>query len=250
MVHMVQRIQSVERALAMLDILAKSPRPQTIPELAKTMDINRATAWRLINTLLEFELVEKDDESGRFMVGSGAFKLAASTHTNTMSRKARPVLERISTLFGASAFLEIAARGELIVLDQIRMDLPEDLDLAGLQVPLNCGSVGKLYLASLRDSELETYLSSKLESLTKYTITDPAELRTQVLQARISGVAYNYQEHNEDWCGISASIRARDGRFIAYLNVTLPTSTTSKEQLISFTPQLISAASEITALIA
>jgi len=52
---MVQRIQSVERALAMLDILAKSPRPQTIPELAKVMDINRATAWRLINTLLEFE---------------------------------------------------------------------------------------------------------------------------------------------------------------------------------------------------
>jgi len=130
---MVQRIQSVERALAMLDILAKSPRPQTIPELAKVMDINRATAWRLINTLLEFELVEKDGESGRFTVGSGAFKLAASTHTNTMSRKARPVLERISSLFGASAFLEIAARGELIVLDQIRWDLPEEVDLAGMQ---------------------------------------------------------------------------------------------------------------------
>jgi len=55
----------------MLDILAQSPRPQTIPELAKVMDINRATAWRLINTLLEFELVEKDGESGRFTVGSG-----------------------------------------------------------------------------------------------------------------------------------------------------------------------------------
>ena len=247
---MVQRIQSVERALAMLDILAQSPRPLTIPELAKMMDINRATAWRLINTLLEFELVEKDDESGRFTVGSGAFKLAASTHTNTMSRKARPVLERISQQFGASAFLEIAARGELIVLDQIRWDLPEEVDLAGMQVPLNCGSVGKLYLASLKDSELENYLITDFEPLTPFTVTDAAELRTQVLQARISGVAYNYKEHSQDWCGISASIRARDGRFIAYLNVTLPTATTSKDQLISFTPQLISAAQEITALIA
>jgi IclR family KDG regulon transcriptional repressor len=247
---MVQRIQSVERALAMLDILAKSANAQTIPELAKTMDINRATAWRLINTLLEFELVEKDDESGRFTVGSGAFKLAASTHTNTMSRKARPVLERISALFGASAFLEIAARGELIVLDQIRMDLPEDLDLAGMQVPLNCGSVGKLYLASLSDAELEKYLSTSLDSLTEFTVTDPSELRTQVLEARISGVAYNYKEHNLEWCGISASIRARDGKFIAYLNITLPTATTTKDALTSFTPQLISAAQEITALIA
>ena len=247
---MVQRIQSVERALAMLDILAKSPRPQTIPELAKVMDINRATAWRLINTLLEFELVQKDGESGRFTVGSGAFKLAASTHTNTMSRKARPVLERISSLFGASAFLEIAARGELIVLDQIRWDLPEEVDLAGMQIPLNCGSVGKLYLASLNDVELEKYLSSKLESLTPYTITDPSELRMEVLQARISGVAYNYKEHQEEWCGISASIRARDGRFIAYLNVTLPSATTSREQLTARTPELISAAQEIAALIA
>ena len=247
---MVQRIQSVERALAMLDILAKSPRPQTIPELAKTMEINRATAWRLINTLLEFELVEKDDESGRFTVGSGAFKLAASTQTNLMSRKARPVLERISALFGASAFLEIAARGELIVLDQIRMDLPEEVDLAGMQVPLNCGSVGKLYLASLPDAQLENYLATPLAALTNYTITDPNELRTEVLQARISGVAYNYKEHTEQWCGISASIRARDGRFIAYLNITLPTQTTSREQLISLTPELIAAAQEITGLIA
>ena len=246
---MVQRIQSVERALAMLDLLAKSSKPQTIPELAKTMNINRATAWRLINTLLEFELVEKDEVSGRFMVGSGAFKLAASTQTNAMSRKARPVLERISALFGASAFLEIAARGELIVLDQIRMDLPEDLDLAGMHVPLNCGSVGKLYLASLNDYELEKYLISKLEAITQHTITDSNELRMEVLQARISGVAYNYKEHNENWCGISASIRARDGRFIAYLNVTLPTSNTTKDELVAFTPHLISASQEIASLI-
>jgi DNA-binding IclR family transcriptional regulator len=72
----------------------------------------------------------------------------------------------------------------------------------------------------------------------------------EVLQARISGVAYNYKEHQEEWCGISASIRARDGRFIAYLNVTLPSASTSREQLIARTPELISAAQEIAALIA
>ena len=93
-------------------------------------------------------------------------------------------------------------------------------------------------------------LATPLAALTNYTITDPNELRTEVLQARISGVAYNYKEHTEQWCGISASIRARDGRFIAYLNVTLPTQTTSREQLISLTPELIAAAQEITSLIA
>ncbi len=47
---MVQRVQSVERALSLLDALASYSSPPTIPELAKAAKVNRATAWRLMNT--------------------------------------------------------------------------------------------------------------------------------------------------------------------------------------------------------
>ena len=122
-------------------------------------------------------------------------------------RKARPLLEKVAAKTGGSAFLEIATRGELVVMDQVRSTSPVQIDLAGMQVPLHCGSVGKLYLSTLSDEELNDYLKLKLPALTRYTHNKPALLRNEILEARTTGVAYNYKEHREEWCGISAAIQ-------------------------------------------
>lgn len=246
---MTQRVQSVERALGLLEALASASVPPTIPELARTAKVNRATAWRLMNTLIHFDLAERDEVTGRYKVGSGALRLAAATDSSNLIRRAHPVLEKISQLTGGSSFLEIATRGELVVMDHVRATSPIQVDLAGLHVPLHCGSVGKLYLASLTDSELNDYLKKTLPSLTKYTHTKPLQLRKEIMEARVTGIAYNYKEHREEWCGISASVRDKAGRSIAYLNITLPTFNTKEEKLKSFTPAMIKAANEVTTLI-
>ena len=147
-----------------------------------------------------------------------------------------------------SAFLEIATRGELVVMDQVRSNSPIQVDLAGMSVPLHCGSVGKLFLATLPDEELNQFLSKKLISLSKFTITKPAVLRKEILEARATGVAINYKEHREEWCGISAAVKDRADRTVAYLNVTLPSFNVSKEKLKSLTPILTSAAQEVSAM--
>ena len=247
---MTQRVQSVERALSLLEALASYPSPPTIPELAKAAKINRATAWRLMNTLIYFELAERDELTGTYKVGPGALRLAAATDNTSFVRKARPLLEKVAAKTGGSAFLEIATRGELVVMDQVRSASPVQIDLAGMQVPLHCGSVGKLYLSTLSDEELDAYLKQKLPALTRYTHNKPSTLRSEILEARTSGLAYNYKEHREEWCGISAAIRDRAGRVIAYLNVTLPTFNHTEAKLRSFGPVISSAATEISALFA
>ena len=248
MVHMTQRVQSVERALSLLDALATYSAPPTIPELAKAAKVNRATAWRLMKTLVAFELAERDEITGTYKVGPGALRLAAATDNSTFVRRSRPLLEKVAEKTGGSAFLEIATRGELIVMDQVRSNSPIKVDLAGMTVPLHCGSVGKLYLATLTDQELNEYLKKKLPALTRYTITRPALLKKEILEARVTGVAINYKEHREEWCGISAAINDRAGRTVAYLNVTLPSFNNSKEKVKALSPILISAASDISAL--
>ena len=247
---MAQRVQSVERALILLEALASYPSPPTIPELAKVAKINRATAWRLMNTLIYFELAERDEVTGTYKVGPGALRLAAATDNTSFVRKARPLLEKVAAKTGGSAFLEIATRGELVVMDQVRSASPVQVDLAGMQVPLHCGSVGKLYLSTLSDEELNDFLKDKLPALTKFTHNRPNVLRSEILEARATGIAYNYKEHREEWCGISAAIRDRAGRVIAYLNVTLPTFNHTEAKLRSFSPIISHAAAEISALFA
>jgi DNA-binding IclR family transcriptional regulator len=242
---MSDRVQAVERALALLEVIAASHVPPTAPELAKLAGVNRATAWRLLNTLVAFDLVERNELDGRYTIGYGAVRIAAAAGTDTLVRRARPVLERIAAETRGSAFLEVPAHGELVVLDEARSGRAIQVDLAGMRIPLHCGSVGKLYLASLPLDDLETYLAGPLAALTEFTVTDPDALREEIIGCRASGVATNYQEHTLEWCGISAAVRDDAGHDEAYVNVTLPTYDTTVGQLRALSGVLASAAREI-----
>ena len=246
---MAQRVQAVERALSLLEAIAASATPKSVPELAELAGVNRATAWRLINTLAYFDLVERDGLAGRYTVGFGAMRLAAATNSSSLVRRAKPVLKRTVAKTGGTAFLEVTTRGQLIVLDECRSESPIQVDLGGVNVPLHCGSVGKLYLATLRDDELDAYLQQDLEPLTPFTCTNAEALREQIRQARQTGVAYNYKEHHEEWCGITAAVRDRAGRDLAYVNVTLPTFLTTEDDLRSLTDTMTQAAKEIADLL-
>ncbi|NLU74387.1 IclR family transcriptional regulator [Streptomyces sp. HNM0575] len=244
---MSDRVQSVERALLLLEEIAASKEPPTAPEIAQRASVNRATAWRLLSTLEHFDLVERDPHTGRYHVAYGTVRLSMATDASSLVRRSRPTLERLAAETDGSAFLEIASRGTLVVLDHARPSSALHVDLAGLEVPLHCGSVGKLYLASLPEDELAGYLDPErpLTRATPHTITDPETLRDQLAECRRTGIAVNHMEHREEWCGISAAIRDRAGRDLAYVNLTLPAYRWPLESLNSLAEPLRSAAAEI-----
>ena len=198
-----------------------------------------------LSTLTRFDLVERDPDTGRYTVAYGAVRLALATDSSSLVRRARPVLQRLAEKTDGTAFLEIASRGELVVLDEVKAASPVQVDLAGMVVPLHCGSVGKLYLASLPEEEREQYLASELAAPTARTVTDPAILRAQLSECRETGVAFNYMEHRTEWCGITSAVRDRAGRDLAYVNVTLPTYRWSEEELHELAPVLQATAAEI-----
>jgi len=242
---MADRVRSVERALLMLEEIAASDSPLGVSEISRRAGVNRATAWRLLNTLEHFDLVQQNPDTRRYTVSYGTVRLAICADPTSLIRHAHPVLERVAAETNGTAFLEVASQGRLHVIDQASPDGPILVELSGLHVPLNCGSVGKLYLASLRPSELEQYLASPLAQPTPYTISDPDALRAHLAECRRTGVAVNYKEHHEDWCGITVAVRDRAGRPLAYLNVTLPTFRWTLEALWTLEGPLKDAAAEI-----
>jgi DNA-binding IclR family transcriptional regulator len=241
-VHMTQRVQSVERALSLLEAVASSEYPLTVPELAARAGVNRATAWRLMNTLEHFDLVAKDGRSGRYSVGVGTLRIAAAADIGGWAQLVRSELEEVSEVTGGNAFLEINSRGELLVIDECRAPSLIQIDIAGMKVPHHCASVGKLYLASLPESLLEDYLKQPLTPESSESITDPQILRKEIDQARESGIAINYREHRLEWSGISAAIKNEQGRDLAYVNATVSSHYVSREDLLGFAPFMTSIA--------
>jgi DNA-binding IclR family transcriptional regulator len=239
------RVQAVERALRLLEEVAASRVPPTASELAVGAGVNRATAWRLLSTLEHFDLVERDPDSGRYTVSYGAVRLARASGASALVRRARPTLERLAAETGGTVFLESAGGREPVVLDEARSSSPVQIDLVGVRIPLHCGSVGKLHLAALPDDELAAYLAGPLAAPAPRTTTDPARLRAELAEVRRTGLATNHGEHHPDWCGISAAVRDRAGRDLAYLNVTLPTYRWPRERLEELAATVRSAATEL-----
>lgn len=233
---MTQRVQSVERALSLLEAVASSEYDLSVPELASRAGVNRATAWRLMNTLEYFDLVNKDARSGRYSVGAGALRIAAAADIGGWAQLVRSELEEVSRVTGGNAFLEINTRGELIVIDECRAPSLIQIDIAGMKVPHHCASLGKLYLASLSEDMLDDYLSQPLTAESSESITDPQILRQEIDQARKSGIAFNFREHRLEWSGVSVAIKNEQGRDLAYVNATVSSHLVSREELLAFAP--------------
>ncbi len=239
------RVQSVERALNLLMTIAKSDTPSTVQEMASRTGVNRATAWRLLNTLEFFSLIQKDERSGTYKLGLGAWQLFSTSNLDEFVKHSKKVLQDLVAKTGGTAFLEIVSQGEIIVIDEVKPNTPIQVDLAGLVVPYYCSSVGKLHLSTLEVKELQQYLNQNFKILTKQTITDKSELKKQIDQARIEKIAYNYKEHQDEWCAITSAVLDQTGKHFAYVGLTLPTYATTKKELYGLKTIMLEAAKEI-----
>jgi ribosomal protein S25 len=114
-----QRIQAVDRAVALLKSVAASATPPTVLELARECGINRSTAWRLLRTLEHHGLVDRDPITQRYTVGYGAISVAATVTDDALVRRVRPLLSKLAAVTGESATLAVAKRFTLVYVDQV-----------------------------------------------------------------------------------------------------------------------------------
>ena len=98
------RIQSVDRAVDLLEAVAAAGEPETAPALADRCRLNRSTAWRLLATLEHHGLVERDPASNRYSLGFALVRLAAAAGHEPLVRLAHP-------LYGEAVRAWLTARG-------------------------------------------------------------------------------------------------------------------------------------------
>lgn len=229
----------------MLEEIAASDVPPSASEVARRAGVNRATAWRLLNTLEHFHLVEREERSGRYSVGYGASRIAAASGDRPLIRRARPVLERLGTELDERVYLQVFSGDEMVVLDEVHGSHPVQVDITRIDGPLHCKSVGKLHLAFLPDGDIEEYLARPRERYTERTIVDSELLRAELSRARANRYAVAYQEGRLDWSGVGAVVCDRADRPLAYLNVTVPSYRYTEDMLRELSTPMLAAANEL-----
>lgn len=206
-------VQSVDKAMELLEVLLKNRRPMSLQELSQATGYPKSTLHALLTTLRCHEAV-RQNEDGRYALGIRLFEYGcAVSGAWDITHIAHPYLERLAALSGASAFLASMDGSNAIALDQCAagggLQVVPDI---GSRLPLHATSQGKLLLSQLPDSEVLKRTQGTMQAFTPHTITEPQKLLSALHAIREDGYAVEDGEYKIGLRSVSAPVWDRYGR--------------------------------------
>ncbi len=239
-------IQSVDRAVAILEILARDGEAG-VTEVARELGVHKSTASRLLAALDRRGLVTQDTAHGRFRLGVGIVRLAgAAARRLDVVQESRPVCRALAQEVGETVNIAILSGRDALYLDQVAG--PAALsphNWAGQRIPLHATSDGKVLLAYLPAGDVKDHLVPPLKRFTDHTITTTAAFAQVLLEARRHGYATAVEELEDGLTAVAAPVRNAEGRVIASISASGPSFRIPGESIGSLTSSVVRAAAEI-----
>ena len=216
------RVQSIERAFAVLASLADGPLGVT--EVADRARLPKSTAARLLGSLSREGAVEQLPGQSAYRLGPRLLTLASGMRsTRGLVAIARPFLVELAEQTGEAAGLSVPDGQTVHYIDQVDSPNPVQVrDWTGTRIPMHAVSSGLVVLASLKPAALEDYLSSPLERFTDRTVVVPGQLRDRLVQVRRDGYAWVREEYAVGISSVAAPIADASGEVIAAVHVHGP----------------------------
>lgn len=213
-------LEALARGLRVIEAFGRERRWLTLSDVARLVDMPRASVRRILATLVRLGYAETDERlfrlTPRILTLAGAY-LASNAITDIV----QPALERLSDDIGEACSAAVLDGADAVMIAHAspsRM-LPVSAQV-GFRLPALSSSLGRVLIAALPDAALDDLLArTKVLRLTAATLTGKAELRRAVLQARADGYSLVDQEAEAGFRSISVPLKRRDGRTIAALNV-------------------------------
>jgi DNA-binding IclR family transcriptional regulator len=214
-------VQSLERAFAILDEVARQPAGVTA--IAERVRLPKSTVARLLATLEDVDAVERFD-GAQWRIGPWVASLtAAVSPERSLIATARPFLVDLVAELGEDAGLGLPDGNEILYVDQVESDNAVQVrDWTGTRAPMHAVPSGLVLLAEWPDDALDAYLAGELVALTRRTVTDPARLRSRLAEIRDAGCAWGLEEFAEGIDSVAAPIRDARGKAVAAIHVHGP----------------------------
>jgi DNA-binding IclR family transcriptional regulator len=217
-------IQVIDRAAALLDAIARYPKPVSLKILSAETGLHASTAHRILASLAANRLVEKDS-SGHYRLGLRLLQLGARLHSNIDLRAiALPVMEALRDKLGESVNLTMREGDEVVYIEKATPDrMMHVQQLVGRRAPLHVTAVGKLMLGSAGDEAIRGYAQrTNLPAYTRNTITTLSKLTEECHAAIANGYALDNEEAEIDVGCIGVLLYDDTGNVAAGLSISAP----------------------------
>ena len=216
------RVQSIERAFAVLSVLADGPIGVT--EVAERVALPKSTAARMLASLTREGVVEQVPGDTRYRLGGRIASLAAGVlPARSLVAIARPILVELASAAGEAAGLSVPDGASVHYIDQVETTHQVQIrDWTGSRLPMHAVSSGQVFLAHMSPVVLERHLAMPRVGFTAGTITDSAALRARLREVQLEGCAWAREEFSEGLNSVAAPVAGEDGEIVAAVHLHGP----------------------------
>ena len=240
-------VQSLSRGLTVLQAFNAERPAMTLADMARATGLTRATARRLLHTLVSLGFVCTDGRT--FELTPRVLDLGfAYVSSLQLPDIAQPFMEALSDRVHESVSASVLDGSQIVYVARVNTQRIMGISLAiGSRLPAAWTSMGRVLLAGLTDAQLDEFLEGLVFTpLTTESITDVDTLRSEIRTVRSQGYALIDQELEEGIRSVAAPLRDRRGRTLAAINVgTHAARVTLKELRGVILPDLLTTARSI-----
>ncbi|MCX7026530.1 MAG: IclR family transcriptional regulator [Spirochaetes bacterium] len=242
------KVQSLERAFNILDILARESVGLGLSEIAEAADLPRSTAFRLLAVLQKREYVRKSGKDARYRLGPGLVELS-SMYLNNLELKTEsaPAMKELAAAFGTIVFLACRQGSKMVYID--RYDQFASLRtyaIIGQQKPLFSTALGKALLLDLDDIELHSLFKGiAFETFGPNSHRDLEGLLGDLNLCRSRGWAVDDQENEKGTNCVAAPIYDYRGKIVSAISTSWSIEIRPDLEFAKVAARVLKAASDI-----
>lgn len=212
-------VQSIERAAAVLRLLAVAPDGLGVADLGNALGLPKPTVHGILRTLHQVGFVEQDHTGAHYHL-SDTFCRLSDTYLDPNELRSRAInwADSLASRSGEVVRVGRLVEGKVVVVHHVFRpdDSDQDLDV-GTTLPPHACALGKAVLAFDTSG---TARSRKLEAYTTRTILEPVRLTEELAAVRAKGWAGEFEEHTVEVAGIAAPIRGVGGLVVGAVGLT------------------------------
>jgi IclR family pca regulon transcriptional regulator len=232
--------EALARGLGVITAFDEQRRQMTLSDVARAVDLPRATVRRSLATLVSLGYVEAD---GRlFRLAPRILKLAiAYLSSDPVPSILQPICERLCRQVGASCSVAVRDGDEAVMIARAVPARPASVGLGvGYRLPVFCSALGRVLASTMPDAELDAFLAQlKPVRFTRQTVVSKPEIRRLILDTRKKGYALADQEAEIGIRSIAVPLVRFDGKAVAALNIGVqPEQVSSKTLIADYLPLL------------
>jgi IclR family acetate operon transcriptional repressor len=242
-------IQSVDRALFLLETIAEMGGEATLTELSHRTGLNISTCHHLLATLIQRGFVSRIPGRRSYALGARILYLGHACLQVDLPRRAQAFIESISRATGETVHLA-ALQGDSVVtllMREARHAVRVDTGTVGKSDAAHATATGKAMLAWLPEDEIRRIVTGDMKRFTQNTIVEFPVLVEELRLVRRNGFAIDREEFQPGVICVGAAIRDHAGAVVGAISASAPSMRANDEHIALMRDQVVAATRALSA---